>query len=75
MASSNPIRSVSAKPGQVLHVETPNGIVNIRAGLHDRLGRAVDSVEIIPDAYAGERKVMRRGPGNVRLVRAKQVRS
>ncbi len=34
----------------LLHVETPLGIVNIRAGLADAEGRPVDSVEIIPTA-------------------------
>src|SRR5512135_3306606 len=34
---------------RVLHVETPNGIVNIRCGLSDAEGRTVDAVEIFPD--------------------------
>ena len=34
----------------VLHVEAPNGIINIRWGLSDCKGRAVDSIEVIPDA-------------------------
>jgi hypothetical protein len=69
------MKQASLKAGQMLHVETPNGIVNIRAGLTDRHGRAVDSIESIPESYAGELKVYRRGPANVRLVRAKTVRS
>lgn len=52
-----------------LHVETPLGIVNIRCGLSDMRGRAVDSVEIIENQYAGEQKVViRPGKHNIRLV-------
>lgn len=69
------MRSVTVKAGELLHVETPNGIVNVRAGLSDRLGREVDSVEVIPDRYAGERKVIVSGYSNTRLVRLKTVRS
>lgn len=69
------MKSTTLKRGQMLHVETPNGIVNIRAGLRDFTGRDVDSIETIPDAYAGERKVLRRGPANVRLVRCKNARA
>lgn len=49
-------KSITLKPGEVLHIETPNGIVNIRTGLSDRLGREVDSIETIPDRYVGERR-------------------
>lgn len=55
----------------MLHIETPNGVINIRVGLKDRLGRAVDSVQCIPDEYAGEPKVRLYGPHNTRLVRLK----
>lgn len=68
-------KSVNLRPGELLHVETPNGIVNIRAGLSDRHGREVDSVECIPDRYAGERKVVVRGLSNTRLVRLLTVRA
>jgi hypothetical protein len=33
----------------LLHVEIPGGIVNIRVNLHDREGREVVNIEIIPD--------------------------
>ena len=69
------IRNVDLRDG-LLHVETPNGIVNIRVGLHDRRGRAVDSVQIIPDDYAGENKVVvYPGRCNTRIVRLKTVRN
>lgn len=66
-------RSVTLKAGDLLHVEMPNGIVNVRAGLSDRRGRAVDSIETIPYRYAGERKVIRSGYANTRLIRCKSV--
>lgn len=52
----------------LLHVETPLGIVNIRVGLSDAQGRKVDSIEIIPNAYAGEPKVELDGYSNSRLI-------
>ena len=59
----------------LLHVETPNGIVNIQVGLTDARGRSVDSVQIIPDNYADENAV-RVYPGrhNTRLVRLLSVK-
>lgn len=68
-------KSVTLKAGELLHVETPNGIVNVRAGLSDRLGREVDSVEVIPDRFAGERKVVVSGRSNTRLIRLLTVRA
>ena len=62
-------RIVAGRAG--VHVETPLGIVNIRVGLVDRRGRDVDSIEVIPNQYAGEPKVVRRGYCNTRLVRLK----
>ncbi len=60
----------------LLHVETPNAVVNIRVGLHDRLGRSVDSIEILPDDYAGEEKVVvYPGKCNTRIVRLKTVKN
>ncbi len=35
--------------GDVFHVETNLGIVNIRTGLHTDSGEPVESIEIIPD--------------------------
>jgi len=61
---------------EALHIETPNGIVNIRCNLTDLRGRAVDSIEIIPDRYAGENKVkVMPSRHNVRLIRLKTVKS
>lgn len=54
-------RVAALKRGTVVHVETPLGIVNIRVGLRDAKGRAVDAVEIIPSNYVGERKVIVKG--------------
>lgn len=68
-------KAIVLRAGELLHVETPNGIVNIRAGLSDRMGREVDSVETIPDRYAGERKVIVSGRSNTRLIRLLTVRS
>lgn len=42
------------RSGNLLHIETDGGIVNIRVGLTDAHGRAVTSVEIIRDNYAEE---------------------
>ena len=67
------MKTVNLKNG-ILHVETPNGIVNIRVGLTDMKGRSVDSIEVIPDRFAGENKVRRSGYANTRLIRLKTVR-
>lgn len=56
------------RSGNLLHVETPLGIVNIRIGLHDAEGRRVNSIEVIPDEYAGEPRVDVDGYRNTRLV-------
>lgn len=69
------MKRATVKLGETLHVETPNGIVNIRAGLHDRLERDVDSIEVIPSNYVGEPKVVRSGYANTRLIRLKTVKS
>lgn len=61
-------RSVTVKAGDLLHVETPLGIVNIRAGLTDSLGRRVDSIETLPNDYAGEPRVEIAGLANTRLI-------
>jgi hypothetical protein len=68
-------QSINLRPGELLHVETPNGIVNIRTGLNDARGREVDSVECIPDRFSGERKVVVSGRSNTRLIRLKTVKS
>ena len=64
------------KTGDILHIETPNGIVNIRCGLRDLRGRNVDSIEIIPDdRYVGEHKVVTVPKiGNVRMIRLKTIK-
>ena len=61
-------RTVNHKSG-LLHVETPNGIVNIRVGLTDAEGRSVDSIECIPDNYVGEPSVTLDGLTNTRMIR------
>lgn len=43
---------------EIIHVETRLGIVNIWVGLHDNEGRRVETVEMIPNQYAGEKKVV-----------------
>lgn len=61
--------------GKGLHVEAVGCIVNIIEGLTDRKGRAVTSIEIIPDRYAGK-QVWKRvgGCANVRVVQLKKIR-
>ena len=59
----------------LLHVETPLGIVNIRVGLSDFKGRKVESIEVIPNRYAGEKKVTRKGYANTRLIELLTVKS
>ena len=65
-------KNISVKAGQLLHVETPNGIVNIRCGLTDTMGRQVDSIACTPDDYAGELPVKLFGLHNTRMVRLKK---
>lgn len=56
------------------HIEVEGCIVNIRTGLHDRQGRKVTSIEIIPDdRYAGERIWKLYGTQNNRVVELKKV--
>ena len=53
MQTVRPKRGIS-----ILHVETELGIVNIHLGLHDRYGRRVETVVMLPNTHCGERKVM-----------------
>ena len=69
------IRLTRAGSRNLLHVETPLGIVNITVGLRDFKGRAVDSIEVIPCSGAGEQKIVRRGLGNTRLIQLKRRRN
>ena len=56
------------------HIEVEGCIVNIREGLHDRRGRKVTSIEILPDDhYAGEQIWRLRGTVNNRVVQLKKV--
>lgn len=57
------------KAGTIVHVETPNGIINIHVGLTDAKGRWVDAVTINPNRYAGEPKVIVRGNRLIRTNR------
>jgi len=38
------------RSGNLLHIEIPGAVVNIRVNLHDREGREVNHIEIIPDS-------------------------
>jgi hypothetical protein len=68
------MKTVSLKNG-LLHVETPLGIVNITVGLTDRIGRRVESIEVIAPRLSGEKKIIRRGYYNTRLIELKGVRA
>lgn len=58
---------------KLTHIEVEGAIVNIREGLHDRLGRPVTSIEIIPDDhYVGEPIWRLRGTRNNRVVQLKK---
>lgn len=67
-------KDITLRSGELLHVETPNGIVNIYAGLTDRKGRTVDAVTFIPDNYAGEAPVRLWGTRMVRLLRVPRAK-
>lgn len=57
------------------HIEVEGCIVNIREGLHDRKGRKVTSIEILPDDhYIGER-IWKQVPAyhNIRVIQLKKV--
>ena len=57
------------------HIEVEGCIVNIREGLHDRWGRKVTSIEILPDDHsAGEPKWKLIGSVNNRVVELKTVK-
>ena len=55
------------------HVETEGAVVNIYEGLTDRKGRKVNTVEIIPDKYAGEPEWKVYGSRMSRIVQLKKV--
>lgn len=57
----------ASKKKSVIHVETELGIVNIYTHLHDESGRRVETVEFIPNEYAGEPKI--NTDNNIRRVR------
>lgn len=58
----------------VLHIETPLGIINVRAGLEDRHYREVVSIEILADASMRDdrKKIRLYGVVNNRLVLLKK---
>ena len=68
------MKTIFLKDGR-LHVETPLGVINIRVGLTDCTGRRVDSITVTPDETTGDRKIVRRGYYNTRLVELKGVRA
>lgn len=45
------------KRDNLLHVETPLGIVNIRVGLRNAKGQRVESIELVPNRFAGHPEV------------------
>ena len=60
--------------GATFHIETPNGIIQIKTGLTDMLGRSVDSISIRPNNYKGEPKVkLIAGKYNQRLIELKTI--
>lgn len=59
-------KNITHKKG-LLHVETPLGIVNIYVGMNDYKGRRVESIELCPDQYLGENKVVLRGSRFIEL--------
>ena len=67
---------VTMGSGEMLHVEMPNGTVNIKAGLTDRYGREVDSILTVPDNCPGELPIVRSPmcAANVLLTRLKHRR-
>ena len=55
------------------HIEVDGCIVNIHTNLHDRLGRKVTSIEIIPDDhYMGEQIWRLHGSRNNRVIQLKK---
>lgn len=68
------MKSMSHRQG-LLHIETPLGIVNITVGLSDLKGRRVESIEVIPTNGAGEKRVIRSGYGNTRLIELLTVKT
>ena len=57
------------------HIEVEGCIINIRTKLHDRLGREVTSIQIIPDeTYNGESWKFIPGKFNNRIVKLKKAR-
>lgn len=67
--SRKPYTKVVRLPAGMLHVETPLGIVNVRVGLTDDKGRAVDAVEIIPSNHTDESRVIQRGTRLIQTTR------
>lgn len=43
--------------GECLHIETDLGIINIYVSMVDSLGRRNECIEILPNNYAGEKRV------------------
>lgn len=64
------ISHTSRSRDNLLHIETDLGIVNIRTGLYDAINDCpVESIEIIPDKYAGETPVTVDGSRHIRLIK------
>jgi len=56
---NNMMSVIPKKSTKIIHVETELGVINITLNLTDRLGRKVEHIEMFPDKYAGELKVIR----------------
>ena len=59
---------VPRRKDRIIHVETALGIVNIWQGLMDSQGQRVERVEILPNDYAGEPKVILDGACATRMI-------
>ena len=67
------MKTIKWEKSEPLHIETPNGIINIRCNLTDLHGRKVDSISITPDSYVGEGKVkVVASRYNTRMIRLKK---
>jgi len=59
----------------IRHIEAEGCIINIREGLHDRKGRKVTSIQIIPDDHCIGEPIWKVVPKchNIRVIQLKKV--
>jgi hypothetical protein len=57
------------RSGNLLHIEVPGAIVNIRIGLHTNEGNEVTSIQVIADQYAGDYWRIADGAAHTRVVK------